>query len=123
MSAVKKKNLRVLTALIPLAISVIAVCTRAFWMAPLAAAAMFLIVAAVPVFRIHANLWIFMFTGIAGIPWNILLCRLLIPILSESRFFFQDLLWGVVLFFVLFSVEQIVFCVITRMLFRNQTYI
>lgn len=82
---------------------------------------LFTIIGIVPIFKKRESLYMFVLVGIAGLPINI---RLTYWLVSEefisSGFLIGDILWGALLCCMFFSVEEIVFGVITRMIWKKQ---
>ena len=82
---------------------------------------LFIIVGVVPVFKRRENLYMFILVGIAGIPINI---RLSYWLVSEefisSGLLLGNILWIALLCCVFFSVEEIVFGVLTRLIWKKQ---
>lgn len=82
---------------------------------------LFFIVGIVPVFKRRESLYMFILVGIAGLPINI---RLSYWLVSEefisSGFLVGNILWGTLLCCVFFSVEEIVFGVVTRFIWKKQ---
>ncbi len=82
---------------------------------------LFAIIGIVPIFKRRESLYMFILVGIAGLPINI---RLSYWLVSEefisSGFLVGNILWGTLLCCVFFSVEEITFGVITRMIWKKQ---
>lgn len=82
---------------------------------------LFIIVGVVPVFKRRESLYMFILVGIAGIPINI---RLSYWLVSEefisSGFLLGNILWVALLCCVFFSVEEIVFGVVARFIWKKQ---
>lgn len=82
---------------------------------------LFAIIGIVPIFKRRESLYMFILVGVAGLPINI---RLSYWLVSEefisSGFWVGNILWGALLCCVFFSVEEIVFGVITRMIWKKQ---
>lgn len=82
---------------------------------------LFIIVGVVPVFKRRESLYMFILVGIAGLPINI---RLSYWLVSEefisSGFLIGNILWIALLCCVFFSVEEIVFGVVTRFIWKKQ---
>ena len=82
---------------------------------------LFAIIGIVPIFKRRESLYMFILVGIAGLPINI---RLSYWLVSEefisSGFLVGNILWGALLCCVFFSVEEITFGVITRMIWKKQ---
>lgn len=82
---------------------------------------LFVVVGAVPLFRRRESLYMFLLVAVAGLPINI---RISYWLVSRSFFsmgiFIGDVLCVMLLCCVFFSVEEIVFGVITRLIWRRQ---
>lgn len=82
---------------------------------------LFVIIGVVPIFKRRESLYMFVFVGAAGIPINIRLSYWLVSEeLISSGFLVGNILWGVLLCCVFFSVEEIVFGVVTRIIWKRQ---
>lgn len=63
----------------------------------------------------------FIFVAIVGLPINIWLSYMLVSEgLVCSGFLIGDIIWGTMLFFIFLSIEEIVFGIITRMIWKRQ---
>ena len=82
---------------------------------------LFAVIAFVPLFKRRESLYMFIFTGLVGLPINV---RLAYWLISEEFIypgsFIGSILWGAFLCCVFFSVEEIAFGVITRMIWKRQ---
>lgn len=82
---------------------------------------LFIIVGIVPIFKKRESLYMFILVGIAGLPINI---RLSYWLVSEefisSGFLLGNILWVALLCCVFFSVEEIVFGIVTRLIWKKQ---
>lgn len=107
--------------LIPTLLSVLFLVRRSGLLLFFCILSLFVIVGAVPLFKKRESLWMFIFVAVAGLPINICLSYFLI---SEdfigSGFWVGNILWGVLLCCVFFSVEEIVFGIVTRLIWRKQ---
>lgn len=82
---------------------------------------LFIIVGVVPLFRKRESLYMFILVAAAGLPINIRLsCWLVSEELISSGFLIGNILWGALLCCVFFSVEEIVFGVVTRLIWKRQ---
>lgn len=82
---------------------------------------LFTIIGMVPIFKRRESLYMFTLVGVTGLPINI---RLSYWMVSEefisSGFLIGNILWGALLCCVFFSIEEIVFGVVTRMIWKRQ---
>lgn len=82
---------------------------------------LFIIVGVVPVFKRRESLYMFILVGIAGLPINL---RLSYWLVSEefisSGFLLGNILWVALLCCIFFSVEEIVFGILTRLIWKKQ---
>ncbi len=63
----------------------------------------------------------FVFVAIVGLPINIWLSYTLVSEdIVSSGFLIGDIVWGALLFFIFISIEEIVFGLITRMIWKKQ---
>lgn len=82
---------------------------------------LFVIVGIVPVFKRRESLYMFILVGLSGLPINIKLSYWLVSEeLISSGFLIGNILWGMLLCCVFFSVEEIIFGVITRVIWKRQ---
>lgn len=82
---------------------------------------LFVIIGVVPLFRKRESLYMFILVAVAGLPINIRLSYWLVSEeLISSGFLIGNILWGALLCCVFFSVEEIVFGVVTRMIWKKQ---
>lgn len=81
---------------------------------------LFVIIAVFPMFRKMENLWMFLFVAVFGFPINIFLAKLITPIIFVNDSKIILVIYSALVFFVLFSVEEIVFGLITKILWRRQ---
>lgn len=82
---------------------------------------LFVIIGVVPLFRKRESLYMFILVAVAGLPINIRLSYWLVSEeLISSGFLIGNILWGALLCCVFFSVEEIVFGIITRMIWKKQ---
>lgn len=82
---------------------------------------LFVIIGVVPLFRKRESLYMFILVAVAGLPINIRLSYWLVSEeLISSGFLIGNILWGALLYCVFFSVEEIVFGVVTRMIWKKQ---
>lgn len=112
-------NRQALASAVPFAFSVAAIGCRKIWLLAIAALLIFLIIGATPLLRKRANLWMFLFVGISTLPVNAYGAYKIME-LMDLRFFLQGILWWVVLFCLLFSLEQLVFGLAARLMFPRQ---
>lgn len=82
---------------------------------------LFIIVGIAPIFKRRESLYMFILVGVAGLPINIKLSYWLVSEeFISSGFLIGNILWGALLCCALFSVEEITFGVITRMIWKKQ---
>lgn len=75
----------------------------------------------VPICKHKENLWMFILLAIGSVPVNILMIynSIFLGLLADSSLLLK-VLWGVLSYCVVFSIEEIVFGVITRAIWRKQ---
>lgn len=84
-------------------------------------ASMFLIVGTVPLFKKRESLWIFLLVSIAGMPVNFMLASfIVIEEYFSVGFLIGNVFCVLLLLSILFSVEQIIFGIIARKLWKRQ---
>ena len=117
----KKEIIQLSSVIIPMSLSVLMIITNKIIFLPLVVISLFLIVGVCPLFKRRENLWMFILVAIAGLPCNIYFSY---KIVFEGIFTFEniflDIITFVVMIFIFFSVEEIVFAVITRLIWKKQ---
>ena len=84
------------------------------------ALSLFVLVALLPFCNRRQNLWMFIFVAVFGLPINIYLSKTYTPLVFGDDSKIALLFYSALVFFVLFSVEEIVFAAITRIIWRKQ---
>lgn len=117
----KLKILQATTGVLPVFLSILFLVHKTWWVLGLCILSLFLLVATVPLFKKRESLYMFLLVAATGFPLNIKLAYWLI---SESYLgldlLFGDLCYGVLICCVLFSIEELLFGVITRFIWRRQ---
>lgn len=109
------------TGLLPIVLSVAFLAKQSVVFLLLCVLSLFIVVGTVPLFRKRESLFMFILVAVAGLPVNIRLAYWLVfESFINSDFLFGDILWMAFLCCVLFSVEEIVFGVITRIIWKKQ---
>lgn len=117
----KIKYAQLMTGTVPLGLAVKFLVDQSWISLLLVAISLFVIVGTVPLFRRRENLYMFIFVAIAGLPINVgLSCWLVAEGYIVAGFLIGDIVWGMLVCCMLFSVEEIVFGVITRMIWKRQ---
>ncbi len=117
----KIKYAQLVTGSIPFVLSLKFLIGHSWVSLLLAVISLFVIVGTVPLFRRRENLYMFIFVAIAGVPINIWLSYWLVSEgLVSAGFVIGDILWGLLLCCVFLSVEEILFGVVTRMIWKRQ---
>ena len=109
-----------LFAAVPLLIAVFGVCVFSVPVMLLSVPVLFLMVGLLPFCHRRENLWMFVYAAITFIPINVFI---LFQIELDRIFhenLFSVLLWGVLLFLLMSSLEEIVLGVITRFVWKRQ---
>lgn len=83
------------------------------------AAVILLLVKLMPFTKAYENIWVFLLTFISFVPMNIKLASFIERNIFEWNGFLRGI-WFVFLWFVLFSVEEIVMGLIARLIWRKQ---
>lgn len=123
MVLVKKQNKYywIAFALIPLMFSVAFVFYQSVLLTVLMIISPFVIVGTVPIFKKTQNIWMFLIVSVTVIPVNsYMICAIFSLGSLEDYNLFNKILYGAMLYCVFFSVEEILFGVITRLIWRNQ---
>lgn len=117
----KVRNIQLMTGLLPAMLSVAFLAKQSVILLLLCVLSLFVIVGTVPLFRKRESLFMFILVAVAGLPVNIRLAYWLVfDGIFSSGLLIGDILWVAFLCCVLFSVEEIVFGVITRMIWKKQ---
>lgn len=107
--------------LIPLQFSLAFVFYQSVLLTVLMIISPFVIVGTVPIFKKTQNIWMFLIVSVTVIPVNsYMICAIFSLGSSEDYNLFNKILYGAMLYCVFFSVEEILFGVITRLIWRNQ---
>lgn len=122
MFSVNKLNvLQTVAGVLPMLLSILFLVHKRWWILGLCILSLFLLVATVPLFKKRESLYMFLLVAATGFPLNIKLAYWLI---SESYLglnsLFGNLCYGALICCVLFSIEEIVFGVMTRLIWRRQ---
>lgn len=117
----QKKYYQIVFALIPLLLSVAFVFYQSVLLTVLMIISSFVIVGTVPIFKKTQNIWMFLIVSVTVIPVNsYMICAIFSLGSLEDYNLFNKILYGAMLYCVFFSVEEILFGVITRLIWRNQ---
>lgn len=108
-------------ALIPLFISIAFLPKQSVFLLILYVISLFIIIGVVPIFKKRENLWMFLLVAVTAIPINVNLIYSFVNMgyLKELNWF-RIILWIFLIYCILFSIEEIVFGVITRFIWRKQ---
>lgn len=116
-----RKYYQILFALVPMLFSIAFVLFKTVPLIVLTVVSLFVIVGAVPIFRKRENLWMFLLTAIIMIPINLYMVFAIVNLDSLSSCdLLCKILFGAVLYCVVFSVEEILFAFITRLIRKKQ---
>lgn len=114
-------NKGVLTLAIPAVLSLITVLKHSVVLLVLLIISHFIIIKFVPVFKGKENVWMFVFVAISSIPINFYIMLLLNEWdLLFTSFFALGVLRCILYYLVLFSMEEIIMGITTRMIWRKQ---
>ncbi len=114
----KKDAFQLLAVIVPLLFSVLSVIFKSYYLIVAAVISLFGIIGIMPVFKRHENLWMFVLSTIVFMPQNLMIVYYFIR--EDIYGFIMNELVGFLVFCSLFSVEQIVLGVVTRILWRRQ---
>lgn len=123
MVSVNKRTNKIQIALgtLPVMLSMVFLVNRSWLFLLISILSLFFIVGFVPLFKRRESLYMFILVGAAGLPINI---RLSYWLVSEefisSGFLLGNILWVALLCCVFFSVEEIVFGIVTRLIWKKQ---
>jgi len=117
----KTNKFQLVAGALPAMLSMSSMMIQSWIMLLLCVLSLFIVVGFVPIFKRRENLYMFILVAIAGLPINI---RLSYWIVEEaffgSGFFVGDIILGTLICCVFFSVEEVFFGVITRMIWKKQ---
>lgn len=114
-------NKGVLTLAIPAVLSLITVLKHSVVLLVLLIISHFIIIKFVPVFKEKENVWMFVFVAISSIPINFYIMLLLNEWdLLFTSFFALGVLRCILYYLVLFSMEEIIMGITTRVIWRKQ---
>lgn len=109
------------TGIVPIFLSISYILYEAWWLLALCVLSLFVLLAVVPLFKKRESLCMFLLVAAAGLPLNIKLAYLFIIEWDMGLgYFFCDLCYGLLICCVLFSVEEVVLGVVTRLIWRRQ---
>ena len=116
-----RKYIQLAFGIIPVALSVISVFKQSLILFLLTIVSLFAVVGLVPVFRKRESFWMFLLVAVAGVPENINLIFWIIYLDVLYLYFLPiKIIYSLLIYFVLFSVEEIAFGVITRFIWPRQ---
>ena len=84
------------------------------------ALSLFLPVSFLDVCKRRENLWIFLFVAVYSLPFNIWVFKIVASFFSYSYSKFGTYVYALLVFFVAFSVEELAFATITRIIWKRQ---
>lgn len=114
-------NKGVLTLAIPAVLSLITVLKHSVVLLVLLIISHFIIIKFVPLFKGKENVWMFVFVAISSIPINFYIMLLLNEWdLLFTSFFALGVLRCILYYLVLFSMEEIIMGITTRVIWRKQ---
>lgn len=120
MAKIKEKHLLLSSSVVPTAFLVVSYFKHSpVWIIG-TALSLFVLVALLPFCNRRQNLWMFIFVAVFGFPINIYLSKTYTPLVFGGDSKIALLFYSALVFFVLFSVEEIVFAAITRIIWKRQ---
>ena len=113
--------IQLIPGLLPVILSTVFMINHSFILLLLCVISLFVITATLPLCRKRESLYMFILVATAGLPVNIGLAYWLVTDgFFGSGFLISKILWCALLCCVFFSVEEIAFGVITRMIWKTQ---
>lgn len=103
---------------VPFVLSIAAVCSKSLLIGVLSIFAMFLSLC-LPVCKNRESLWTFFLTTITTIPINIFLVKAIVDFIYSEHILLY-ITKGICIYLVILSLEQLLFGIITRIIFRRQ---
>lgn len=117
----KSKLIQIVISSIPILLSYTFLIWQSWVILIICIVSLFLIIGIVPLFKRRESLYMFILVALSGFPINI---ELSYWIISEeyidSGFLIGNIVWAMLLCCTFFSIEEIVFGVITRMIWKRQ---
>ncbi len=118
---IKSNKIQFATGLLPVMLSIIFLVNHSWIILLLCILSMFIVIATVPLFKHREILFMFVLVAATGLPINIgLSCWLISEEIIGVGFLIGDILWGAFICCALFSAEEILFGVMTRILWKKQ---
>ena len=117
----KVNNIQLAAGSLPAILSTAFLINRSWLILLICILSLFVIVGVVPLFRRRESLYMFLLVAVAGLPINIRLSYWLVSNdFISSGFLVGNILWAALLCCVFFSVEELAFGVVTRMIWKKQ---
>jgi len=115
------KKIQLSLGTVPMIFSILFLVSSSWKYILLSIVSLFVIIGCLPLFKKRQSLYMFVFVAIVGLPINIWLSYTLVSEdIVSSGFLIGDIVWGALLFFIFISIEEIVFGLITRMIWKKQ---
>lgn len=107
--------------LLPVAVSVYAVRIHSFALACFSVVAVYIVIATLPLYRHRESLWVFFWIFLTTIPINIMVVyELLTSWFFKGALLLTNIIRGYLIFFILFSLEELVCGLIARIIWKRQ---
>lgn len=120
MVQIKDTHLLLSSSAIPTAFLVISYFKQSpVWMIG-TALSIFVLIATLPFCKRRESLWSFIFVAVFSIPTNIYLSKEYTPLILGDSSKIVLFFYSCLVFFVLFSVEELLFATVTRLIWRKQ---
>lgn len=115
------KKIQLSLGTVPMIFSILFLVSSSWKYILLSIVSLFVIIGCLPLLKKRQSLYMFVFVAIVGLPINIWLSYTLVSEdIVSSGFLIGDIVWGALLFFIFISIEEIVFGLITRMIWKKQ---
>ena len=114
-------NKGIWTMTIPVVLSLATVISKSLILPAVLVLAHFVVLKIAPAFRGYENVWMFIFVGISSIPLNVYVLTLM----NDHELIFEPMfvlgiLRCILYYSVLFSIEEIIMGIVTRLIWRKQ---
>ncbi len=119
MDKIRNRKLYIGAVFIPALFTAISFFSSPYWIIG-TAVSLFVLVGTLPFCRHRENLWMFVFVAFFSIPTNIAVSIKTEQFLFGEETFFLTLVYTLMIFFAYFSVTEIVFAAVTRMIWKRQ---
>lgn len=114
-------GIQLLLGTTPVGVALLAIQLRSWQLALASLAAVFAVVAILPLFRKRESIWVFFFVFLTSTPLNLTgIIELLNSFLFEDSFLLTNILRGALMYLIALSIEELICGMITRFIWKKQ---